>query len=86
MKLDVIALSTSAQVRLSLSPAAQALLKTSSLAWKFDYSVRFATLVIGLAALDLMIECRCRQLWIVPITEPYRRRVESLIARISRVR
>lgn len=86
MKIDVIALSPAAQARLNLSPAARALLKTSSLAWKFDYSVRFATLVIGLSALDLMIEFRCRQLWIVPITESYRRRVESLIERISRVR
>mgnify|MGYP000961172803 FL=1 len=76
MKLGVIALSPAAQVRLNMR----------RFVLTFDPGVRLATLVVVLAALDLMVECRYGQLWIVPITEPYRRRVESLIARISHVR
>ena len=76
MKLGVIALSPAAQVRLNMR----------RFVLTFDPGVRLATLVVVLAALDLMVECRYGQLWIVPITEPYRRRVESLIARNSHVR
>ena len=44
----------------------------------FDPSVKVATLVVGLAAVDLMVECRDNQLWIAPITERHRRRIERL--------
>ena len=73
MKLGVIALSPAAQVRLNMR----------RFVWTFDPGVRFVTLVVMLAALDLMIECRYRQLWIVPITESYRLRVDGLIAKIG---